>query len=67
MTTPTPVADASSNAPRDAGVTPDAQASCTSAKTDTGPASLMMCGGECVDIDTDNANCGGCDQACGIT
>jgi len=34
---------------------------------DTGPscdAGTALCGGKCVDIKTDNANCGGCDKKC---
>ena len=73
-TTPvvTPVADASSEAaqegPHDAsGTTSDATGGCSATHADGSGGATVMCGGRCVDTDTDPANCGGCNQPCGVT
>ena len=42
----------------------DALASCTSARPDAN-IQQKMCAGQCVNVDTDNANCGDCGQLCG--
>jgi hypothetical protein len=44
----------------------DALASCTANQPDANIVQ-MMCAGQCVNVDTDPHNCGGCGQACGIT
>jgi sugar lactone lactonase YvrE len=63
--TGTPSHDASADASLDA--TPaDAVASCSANQPDA-DILQMMCGGQCVNINTDSHNCGGCSQPCAIT
>ncbi len=64
-TTPPPVEagptiDASDAAP-EAHVTPVA---CVATDPDATDVHAMMCNGQCVNVDTDPMNCGGCDQPC---
>jgi hypothetical protein len=42
----------------------EAAGPCSSDNDDAG-VELMMCGTHCVNVDTDNNNCGGCNQVCG--
>jgi hypothetical protein len=44
----------------------DVTVPCSSLHDDAGNA-MTMCGTQCVDTQTDRANCGGCDQPCGVT
>ncbi len=43
----------------DAGATPDLGLTCA--------AQQVLCGGACVNVQTDIANCGGCERSCGTT
>jgi hypothetical protein len=70
--------DASTTAPVDAGreagqeaheagSTSDGTSTCANTQTDAGTIVRMTCAGQCIETNTDNNNCGGCGQICGVT
>ena len=63
-TTPVRVVDASTDGATEASPTGDGS-TCATAHVDGGV--MMICQGQCVDIQTDKDNCGGCNQPCGTT
>jgi hypothetical protein len=55
------------DAPADAGIPMEAQSPCVSPPADAGGTSWMMCGVQCINVSSDNGNCGGCGLRCGVT